>query len=89
MNIIRNMIAREKHEEYHKIKERSKINEMRITQNIKHSLHLKRQKSLEVKLQEESCRLTQTIFLEKKRIQAQSKSRLELKPFLMDNEMTA
>jgi len=76
MHIIRNMIQREKTEDYNRIKERTKYNEMRITQNFKQSLHLKRQKSLEVKLQEEGSKLSRTIYMEKKRMIAQNRSEL-------------
>ena len=51
MHIIRNLIQKEKKEEYFKIKEKARKNEMRVTQSIKKSLHLKQQKSLEIKLQ--------------------------------------
>ena len=47
---------------------------MRITKNLKQSLHEKKQKSLEVKLREESSRLNRTIYMEKKRLIAQSRS---------------
>jgi len=70
------MIQREKTEDYNRIKERTKYNEMRITQNFKQSLHLKRQKSLEVKLQEEGSKLSRTIYMEKKRMIAQNRSEL-------------
>lgn len=70
------------------MKQNTQINEMRITQSIKQSLHLKRQKSLEVKLQEENCRLTRTIFLEKKRLLAQSRSQIELQPLEQNTMQT-
>jgi hypothetical protein len=40
------MIVQEKQQEYNNIKEKERVNQLRITQNFKRSLHEKRQRSL-------------------------------------------
>lgn len=42
----------ERHEEYRRLKEKEKMNEMKITVNFNSSLYEKRQRSLEIKLKE-------------------------------------
>ena len=46
MGVIRNLIQKEKIKQHNRIQQNSKINEMRITQNLRETLHFKRQKSL-------------------------------------------
>ena len=80
MGIIRNMIAQEKSHDYRRIKQTEQLNQMKITQNFKKSLHEKREKSLEIRLQEESARLNKTIFFEKKRLHTKRTTENELVP---------
>jgi Zn-finger domain-containing protein len=80
MTLIRNLIVQERSEEYKKVKKRERMDELRRTQNLNRSINEKRQKSLEVKLQEEEGRLSRTLYLEKKRLHAQKKTEIELLP---------
>jgi hypothetical protein len=80
IHVIRNIIATQRHQDYQQLKQKERINQFKITQNLQQSLHLKRQRSLEVKLQEEQSRLTRTIFLEKKRMQAQRNTENDILP---------
>lgn len=87
ITIIHNMIIQEKQKDYFKIKDSEQTNQLRITQNLKTSLHEKRQKSLEVKLKEEESKLAKTIFLEKKRLRAQRDIENEMAPLELGKSM--
>ena len=52
MHFIKEIIMEERHEEYRRLKEKEKMNEMKITVNFNSSLYEKRQRSLEIKLKE-------------------------------------
>ena len=80
MHVIRNLIQKEKQSEYNRVKVKTKENEMRITQSLRQSIYLKRQRSLEIKIQQENSRLNKTIFMEKKRLLTKSNSEVELQP---------